>query len=277
MARIFDIKKIPLDDLEIGKGQSRTRDIGKGLEELEDSIRKVGQLEPIVICPGSKPDKYEILTGQRRFLACKVVGLPTIWATVLDERVDETAAKVISLTENLMRRELNRRDKIDACTYLYKRYGTIKDVVEETGLPYNEVSTYVKYDRLLPDLKELVDKGDIDVQTAVRAQDAAAVEGGPKTNVTKAVHLAWEMKGMSDAQQKRVTEQIREDPVKGVLDVIETAKAGPKLVQFIVTVGANVNSSLLNYAKDEGTTRDNAAASLIGEGLETRGYLEEQE
>jgi len=277
MARIFDIKKIPLDDLEIGKGQSRTRDIGKGLEELEDSIRKVGQLEPIVVCPGSKPDKYEILTGQRRFLACKVVGLPTIWATVLDERVDETAAKVISLTENLMRRELNRRDKIDACTYLYKRYETIKDVVEETGLPYNEVSTYVKYDRLLPDLKELVDKGDIDVQTAVRAQDAAAVEGGPKTNVTKAVHLAWEMKGMSDAQQKRVTEQIREDPVKGVLDVIETAKAGPKLVQFIVTVGANVNSSLLNYAKDEGTTRDNAAASLIGEGLETRGYLEEQE
>lgn len=277
MAKIIDIKQTPLDTLEIGKGQSRTRDIGKGLEELEDSIRKVGQLEPIVICPGSKPDKYEILTGQRRFLACKAIGLPTIWATVLDERVDETAAKVISLTENLMRRELNRRDKIDACTYLYKRYGTIKDVVEETGLPYNEVSTYVKYDRLLADLKELVDKGDIDVQTAIRAQDAAAVEGGPKTNVTKAVHLAWEMIGMSDAQQKRVTEQIREDPEKGVLDVIETAKAGPKLIQFTVTVGANVNSSLLNYAKDEGTTRDNVAASLIGEGLETRGYLEERE
>jgi len=277
MAKIIGVKNVPLDDLEIGKGQSRTRDIGKGLEELEDSIRKVGQLEPIVVCPGSKPDRYEILTGQRRFLACKAIGLPTIWTAIFDERVDETAAKVISLTENLMRRELNRRDKIDACTYLYKKYGTIKDVVEETGLPYSEVSTYVKYDRLLPELKELVDKGDVDVQTAIRAQDAAAVESGPKINVTKAVHLAWEMKGMGDAQQKRVTEQIREDPEKGLLDVIETAKSGPKLVQFTVTVGAHVNSSLLQYAKDEGTTRDNAAASLVEEGLGTHGYLEEPE
>ena len=277
MAKIIDMKNIPLDDLEIGKGQSRTREIGKGLEELEDSIRKVGQLEPIVVCPGSKPDKYEILTGQRRFLACKAIPLPTIWAAILDERVDETAAKVISLTENLMRRELSRRDKIDACTYLYKKYGTIKDVVEETGLPYNEVSTYVKYDRLLPDLKELVDKGDVDVQTAIRAQDAAAVEGGPKTNVTKAVHLVWEMKGMSDAQQKKVIEQVRDEPEKGLLDVIEAAKAGAKLVQFTVTVGAHVNSSLRTYAKDEGTTRDNAASSLIEEGLDMRGYLEEPE
>lgn len=277
MAKIIDMKNIPLDDLDIGKGQSRTRDIGKGLEELEDSIRKVGQLEPIVVCPGSKPDRYEILTGQRRFLACKAIGLPTIWAAILDERVDETAAKVISLTENLMRRELNRRDKIDACTYLYKKYLTIKDVVEETGLPYNEVSTYVKYDRLLPELKELVDKGDVDVQTAIRAQDAAAVEGGPKINVTKAIHLAWEMKGMGDAQQKRVIEQIREKPEKGLLDVIEAAKAGAKLIQFTVTVGTHVNSSLRAYAKDEGTTRDNAAASLIEEGLDLHGYLEEPE
>lgn len=262
--------------MELGKGQSRTSDVGKGLAELADSIRKVGQLEPIVVCLASKPGKYEILTGQRRFLACKEIGQPTIWAAVMDERVDEITAKVISLTENLMRRELNRKDKIDACTYLYKKYGTIKDVVEETGLPHNQVSTYVKYDRLLPELKELVDKGDVDVQTAIRAQEAAAVEGGPKTNVTKAVHLAWEMKGMSGAQQKKVTEEIREKPEIGLLEVIELAKAGSNLVQFTVTVGAHVNSSLRTYAKDEGTTRDDAAASLIEEGLEGHGYLGEQ-
>jgi len=276
MAKITEMLEIPLEDLDVGKGQSRTREVGKGIAELADSIRKVGQLEPIVVCPASKPDKYEILTGQRRFLACKEIGQKTIWAAVMDERVDEITAKVISLTENLMRRELSRRDKIDACTYLYKKYGTIKDVVEETGLPHSEVGTYVKYDRLLPELKELVDKGDVDPQTAIRAQDAAAV-GDRKINVTKAIHLAWEMKGMSGAQQKKVTEEIREKPDIGLLEAIEVAKTGHKLVQFTVTVGAHVNSSLRTYAKDEGTTRDDAAASLIEEGLEIHGYLEEQE
>jgi len=276
MARITEMKEIPLEDLDVGKGQSRTREVGKGLDELGDSIRKVGQLEPIVVCPGSKPDKYEILTGQRRFLACKEIGAPTIWAAILDERVDEVSAKVISLTENLMRRELNRRDKIDACTFLYKKYGAIKDVIEETGLPYSEVSSYVKYDRLLPEMKELVDKGDVDVQTAIRAQDAVAA-GQSKINVTKAAHLAWEMKGMSNPQQKKATEEIRKKPEAGLLDIIESAKTGRRVTQVTVTLSVNVDSSLRGYARDEGTTRDIAAASLIEEGLETRGYLEEEE
>jgi len=133
MAKIIDIKKIPLGDLELSKGQSRTREVGKGLDELGDSIRKVGQLEPIVVCPASKPNKFEILTGQRRFLACKEIGAPTIWAAVMDERVDETTAKIISVTENLVRRDLNRKDLIDACTFLYKKYGTVKAVCDETG------------------------------------------------------------------------------------------------------------------------------------------------
>ena len=106
MAEIIDIKQIPLGDLELGQSQPRTRDVRKGISELVDSIRKVGQLEPIVVCPGSKPDKYEILIGQRRFLACKEVGVPTIWAAILDERVDETAAKVIFFNANLMRRHV---------------------------------------------------------------------------------------------------------------------------------------------------------------------------
>lgn len=273
MAKIIDIKRIPLGDLELGKGQSRTRDVGKGIDELADSIRKIGQLEPIVVCPASKPDKFEILTGQRRFLACKEVGTPTIWAAVMDERVDETTAKIISVTENLVRRDLNRKDLIDACTFLYKKYGTVKDVCEETGLPYNDVRDYVKYDRLIPELKDLVDKGDVELKPALRAQDAVAVGG--KMIVSQAVYLAKEMSSMSGVQQKKVGEEAQKKPEAGVLDVIEAVKTGSKFTQITVTMSTTVHHSLQTYASAEGTSQDDAAVSLIEEGLSVKGYMEE--
>src|SRR6516225_8742469 len=118
MARIREVKEIPLADLEIGKGQVRLRDVGKDIDELADSIRKVGLLEPIVVCPADTPGKYEIITGQRRFLAHRELKASTILAAILDDKVSEADAKVLSVTENLVRRELNSKDLIDACVPL---------------------------------------------------------------------------------------------------------------------------------------------------------------
>src|SRR5437867_3405081 len=92
MARIQSIKDIPLDDLVIGKGQVRVRDVGKEIDELADSISKVGLLEPIVVCPAAKAGKYQILTGQRRFLAHQQLRKKTIMAVILDQAVDEMTA-----------------------------------------------------------------------------------------------------------------------------------------------------------------------------------------
>lgn len=272
MAKIKEIREIPLADLEVGKGQARTSDVSTDIAELADSIRKVGLLEPIVVCPGRRSGKYEILTGQRRFLAHKEIGATTILAALLDERVDETTAKVISVTENLIRRDLNRRDLIDACTALYKRYGSIQAVVEATGLPSAKVREYVKYDRLIPELKTLVDQG-IDVKVAVRAQDAASVRGQP--NPEEAVALAKEMAGMSGVQQRKVVQERQLAPEKPVDELIEDAKSGSKVVQIVVTLGDNAHRSLRAFAQDEGTTQDDAAATLIQESLESKGYLKE--
>ena len=97
-ANIVEIKEIPLDDLVIGKGQVRVRDVGKEINELADSIAKIGLLEPIVVCETEESGKYEILTGQRRFLAHKQLQLEKIKCCVLDGKVDETDAKIISIT-----------------------------------------------------------------------------------------------------------------------------------------------------------------------------------
>src|SRR4051794_36934185 len=117
-AKIKEVMDIPLGDLVIGKGQVRTKDVAKDIDELAQSIAVMGLLEPIVVCAAEKVGKYEILTGQRRFLAHKQLKMKTIMAVVLEKRVDEGVAKAISVTENLIRRDLSQKELIDACTAL---------------------------------------------------------------------------------------------------------------------------------------------------------------
>jgi ParB family chromosome partitioning protein len=272
---IQEVKELPLTDLTISKGQARTSEVAKDIDELAESINRIGLLEPIVVAPAATEGKYEILTGQRRFLAHMKLGRTTILAAILPERVDDTTAKVISVTENLVRRDLNRRDLITACTALYKKYGSTKLVAEETGLPQQKVSEYVKYDRLSGELRELVDEGTVSLKAALRAQDAASVTGDYQAD--EAVKLAKEMTSMSGAQQAKLVQTRRDSPERDVDDIIEAAKAGEKLTQIIVTLGAAANTSLKRFATDEATTQDDAARLLIEEGLSSKGYFGEGE
>jgi ParB family chromosome partitioning protein len=275
MAKIVEIKEIPLSALVIGRGQVRVRDVGKGIDELAASIKKQGLLQPIVVCEAGEPGKYEILTGQRRFLAVEALQKDTITACVLDQKVDEVEAKLISVTENLVRRDPNSKDYIDACTWLYRKYGSIQDVADELGLSYSKVALYVKYDRLKPEMRKLVDEGEVEMKTALRAQDAASVTGS--FNAEEAVKLAKEMSRMSGGQQQRIVQKRKEKPEGDVDEVIEAAKSGEKITQIVITVGTVLHQRLKQYAKDEGTTMDDAVRTLIEEGLTGKGYSMEEE
>ena len=274
MARIREVREIPLADLQIGLGQVRLRDATKELDELADSIRQVGLLEPIVVCESEVPGKFEIITGQRRYMAHQELHLDTIMAAVLDERVDETTAKVLSVTENLVRRDLNSADLIDACTHLYHKYGSIRLVADETGLPYTKVSQFVKYDQLVEPLRQLVDTG-LPVQTALRAQRAASVAG--EVNAVEAVQFAKEMAPMSGAQQSKMVTTRTKTPSLTAEDVIEDAKAGGRITQVVVTLSSDVHGALTKYAQSQGTNSDDAAGILIRRGLYDNDFLEDAE
>lgn len=272
MAGIKEVKEIPLDDLVIGKGQVRLRDTAKGIDELADSIRKVGLLEPVVVCSAEVEGKYEIILGQRRFLACQELKKSTILAAVIDGHVEEIDAKILSLTENLIRQDLNTRDLIDVVNELYNKYGSIQAVVEETALPRSKVSKFVKYPRLVPELKALVDSREVKIDTALRAQEAAEVAGD--VDPTEAVELAKEMSAMSGAQQRKIVKDRQDNPSSPVDEIIEHSKSGGKITQVIVTLTDNIHRSLNSYADFEDRTLDDAAAMLIEEGLSQKGFLE---
>jgi len=273
MAKIVDYKDIPLDDLVIGRGQVRTTKPGRGLEELVQSIRVQGLLQPIVVCEARKPGKWEILTGQRRFLAHKMLQKQTIAAAVLDRRVTEQEAKAISITENLIRRRLSGKELKDGIRYLYNIYESITDVVEATGLSRELVRDYIKYPRLVPQLKKLVDDEVVDINAALKAQDASENELG-EPDVALALKLAEDMQPMSGVQRKKVVKERKENPQKPIEDVIENAKTGGKVIQVIATVTLGVHRAIQSVASEESVTQDEAAAGLIEEALTGRGLLD---
>ena len=274
MAKILDYLDIPLDELVIGMGQVRTQSPGKGIDELVRSIESQGLLQPIVVCPATDEGKWEILVGQRRFLAYKILKRESIAAAILDERVTGGEAKAISITENLIRRQLSGKELKDGILYLYNRYGSIKDVVDATGLPYRRVQDNIKYPRLVPELKELVDSEKVDINAALKAQDAATDEAYD-VNVDFATTLALEMAPMSGPQRKNVTKVIKERPEKRVEDVVEAAKAGSQVIQVIATVTRDTHAALQRFAREEGTNQGEAVVALIEEALVGRGLLEE--
>lgn len=275
MAAIRETRDIALADLVIGKGQARLTNPGKEIDELADSIRVQGLLEPIIVCETDTPGQYEIITGQRRFMAHQELGKDTIRATVLAGPITIEEAKAMSLTENLVRTDLNSTDLITVCTDLYRTYGSFKTVAERTGLSPKKVRQYVRYDRLHPTLKELVDKDRVDIPTALRAQEAASV-GVDDVDSTDAQKFALEMSAMSGAQAKKMIETRRSDPSMSADEVIEDAKAGGQIFQTRVTLTSTVNSALERYARSKGLTKDDAASTLIQDGLFVNNFLEER-
>jgi len=275
LASFKETKDISLDKIVIPKEQFRTRNVRKGLEELAENIKTVGLINAITV--GDLGDgRYELIAGQRRFLAHELLGAKTIRANVLERTLTDDEKKIISVTENITISPPSREDYIDACTALFRKYGTIKAVSEKLGLNYQTVSEYVKYDQLIPELKEIVDKGVVSQKTALRAQEAAVKLDG-SIDEDAAIAYAREMRTMSTEGQKKMVRVAAKSPDASIMEIIEEGRKQETMVSMRITIGSDVNSSLNEYAKIEGTSREDAATTLIEEGLETRGFLERKE
>lgn len=274
MSEFQDIKELPMEKLVFGKGQVRVDQVGADVDELAASIKKIGLLLPITVCPSDKEGHYEVLTGQRRFLAHKKLGRDKILACIREKPSNEAEAKIISLTENMVRKDLSRKDLISVCTDLYRQYGSVNDVCRESGLPRAKVQLYVKFDRLKPELQKLVKDGEVDMKVALKAQDVAEVTGEYKKE--DAMKLAKEMQEMTGPMRKKVEKLREQSPDQSADDIIDAAKTGEQEVQMMVTLGSRASAALALFANEEGSSKDDSASQLIEEGLSEKGYMESE-
>ena len=138
MAKIVGYIDILLGDLVIGKAASRTEDPAADIKALAASIQAQGLLQPIVVCPARESGKWEILAGQRRLLAHKLLKRESIPAAILDRRVEGAEAKAISITENLVRRSPSIEELIGGAAFLHNRSASMSDAVDAADLPADE-------------------------------------------------------------------------------------------------------------------------------------------
>lgn len=120
------IEKIALDKLVPNKYQPRQEFDAQAIQELSDSIRAYGVLQPLVVT--AEGDGYMIIAGERRWRASKLAGLQTVPAIVRTLR--ELEQLEIALIENVQRVDLSALDQATSIEYLHEHFGT----------SYNEIS-----------------------------------------------------------------------------------------------------------------------------------------
>ena len=155
------LERLPLGQLVRGKYQPR-RDIQpEALEELADSIRAQGVMQPIVVRPIGEA-RYEIIAGERRWRAAQLAELATIPA-VIREVTDEVAL-ALALIENIQRENLNPVEEALALKRLLEEFElTQQQVADAVGKSRAQVANLLRLLALDPEVQTLLERGDLDM------------------------------------------------------------------------------------------------------------------
>lgn len=121
------ILKLRVIDVEPNRNQPRKHFDEEALEELAESIKRYGVIQPIIVT--KREGYYEIIAGERRWRACKKAGLTEIPAIIRDD--DERKNKEISLIENIQREDLNAVEKAMGIKILMEEYDLTQQKVSE--------------------------------------------------------------------------------------------------------------------------------------------------
>jgi ParB family chromosome partitioning protein len=156
-----ELRKLPIDVLEPGKYQPRRDMDYDALEELASSIRSQGIIQPIVVRTVTN-GRYEIIAGERRWRAAQLAELHEIPAVIRD--IPDEAAIAMSLIENIQRENLNVIEEATALQRLMDEFNmTHQEVAEAVGKSRTTVTNILRLLSLLPDVKTMVEHGDLEM------------------------------------------------------------------------------------------------------------------
>lgn len=154
-------RDLPVDLIQRGKYQPRRDMHPEALEELAESIKAQGVMQPIIVRPIS-PDKYEIIAGERRWRATQLAGLDTIPVLIRD--VPDEAAVAMALIENIQREDLNAMEEAFALSRLQQEFElTHQQVAEAVGKSRTTVTNLLRLMSLREDVQRLLEYGDIEM------------------------------------------------------------------------------------------------------------------
>ena len=155
------IKFIKLTDLQRGKYQPRMQMKDTELQELSESIKQQGIMQPLLIRQISE-GKYEIIAGERRYRAAGMAGLDTVPALI--KEVDDQTAAAMALIENMQRQDLNPLEEAEGLARLISDFGfTHEQAAKVVGKSRSAVTNLLRLTQLSKPVQALLMAGDIDM------------------------------------------------------------------------------------------------------------------
>ena len=196
------LKMVPVDLIQRGQYQPRLDMKLDSLQELADSIRAQGVVQPIVIRPIGDGGRYELIAGERRWRATQLAGLSAIPAIV--KRVPDAQAMSIALIENIQREQLNPLEEAMAFERLIREFSmTHQEVADAIGRSRTAVTNLLRLLELEAPCREMLERGDLEMGHAralLGLSGATQVEAGRKIatgglSVREAEALVRSLKG----------------------------------------------------------------------------------
>jgi len=156
-----DLKQLPVEFLKRGKYQPRRDMDPDALEELAESIRQQGIMQPIVVRSRGE-DSYEIIAGERRWRAAQIAQLDKVPAIIRD--VEDDAAVAMALIENIQRENLNAMEEATALQRLQDEFElTQSEVAEAVGKSRSTVTNLLRLINLTDEVKLMLEHGDLEM------------------------------------------------------------------------------------------------------------------
>jgi ParB family chromosome partitioning protein len=197
-------RMIPIENIDPNPRQARS-ELGN-MDELMASIKSKGILEPILVRP--KDNRYEIIAGERRYVAAKRVGLKEIPCIEMD--VEDNEAMELALVENLQRKDLDAFEEAHGLKALIDIYGyTHAQISEKIGKARSTITEIINLSKIPKEIMELCKKHNIDKRSTL-------IEIAKLKNKEDMEHLVNEIvhRGLKRIDTRELSKKIKGKQVK---------------------------------------------------------------
>ena len=233
---------VPIDICQRGKYQPRKEIKDETLNELAESIKNQGVMQPIILrlAEGNINNtlSYEIIAGERRWRAAQIAGLQSIPAIVKD--VDDESASAMALVENLQREDLNPMEEAYALNRLTEDFSlTHQQVADLVGKSRVAVSNLLRLISLSKEVGEMLEAGSIDMG------HARALLGLPEKQQLAVAKKVFK-NSLSVRQTEALVKKILNPNTKSDLKTIEDPNIAQLQTQLSERLGVPIT---LNHQK----------------------------
>jgi ParB family transcriptional regulator, chromosome partitioning protein len=228
---------LPIDALQPGRYQPRTRMDQEALAELAQSIKAQGVMQPILARPVGD-GRYEIVAGERRWRAARMAGLTDVPALVRD--VPDQHVLAIALIENLQREDLNPLEAAAGVKRLIDEFGmTHAEAADALGRSRASITNALRLLELAPPVQELLREGKLDMgharallalpalQQIELAREAVARRLSVRQVEKRVAHLSARVTARARVRGDRDVARL-EDELSGQLGTTVSIRTGAK-------------------------------------------------